>query len=182
MLVPIPDLPIRPGAHRAHVDVHELRDGVEADSAGVERERGIAQGDGADARDADIDCLGEHVLAVLGDAGVGAARAQEVVALRSAVAADDVDDAVGTAEPGHQLVKQVELLRIVAADVLGSMIAQEVVELVECIGNVGVTDAIDDVDVFPGVEMVHAEVILLLRSRHCGRPRVDGKTVCSFGA
>ena len=123
MLVPIPDLPIRPGAHRAHVDVHELRDGVEADSAGVERERGIAQGDGADARDADIDCLGEHVLAVLSNSAGGAARPQEVVAPWSAISADDVDDAVGAAKRGHQSVKHIEFLRIIAADVLGSMIA-----------------------------------------------------------
>ena len=147
-------LAVRPGAHRANVDMHELRDGIEADSAGVEREGSVPQLDRAYARDADVDGLGQHVLAVLGNAGLGAASAKEVVTPRRAVAADDVDKAVGAPERGHQRVEDVELLRIVAADVLRSMIAQKVIELVERLGNVGISHAIDDVDVFPGVEMV----------------------------
>src|SRR5579859_7744316 len=154
-------LPKRPGADRADIDVHELRDRVEADSAGVQRESGVAQRNGADAGDADVDGLGQHVLAVLGDAGVGAAGAQEVVAPWRAVAADNVDYAVGAAEPSHDGVEDVELFGIVTADVVGAVVAQEVVQLVERFGDIGVADAVDDVDVFSGVEMVHAQMIFL---------------------
>jgi hypothetical protein len=44
----------------------------------VECEGGVAQGNGTDTRNADIDHFGQHVLAVLGDTGVCAAGAQEV--------------------------------------------------------------------------------------------------------
>src|ERR1700736_6170270 len=72
-----------------NIDVDELRDRVEADPARVQRERGVAQGDGADTGNADVNRLGQHVLTVLGDAGVGALGAQEVVAPGGAVAADN---------------------------------------------------------------------------------------------
>ena len=62
-------------------------------------------------------------------------------------------------------MQEIKLLRVVTADILGAVIAQEVVELVERLGDVGVAHTIDDVDVFPGVEMVHAQVILSERSR-----------------
>ena len=123
MLVPIPDLPVRPGTHGAYVDVYELRDRVEADSASVQRKGRITEGHRTDSGDADVYRLGEHVLAVLSNSAGGAARPQEVVAPWSAISADDVDDAVGAAKRGHQSVKHIEFLRIIAADVLGSMIA-----------------------------------------------------------
>lgn len=84
-----------PLAHRAYVYVDELAGGVVAHAAHAKRECCVTQSACADAGNADINCLGEHVLRMLCHACVRGAGAQEVVRLRCAVAADDVDGGVG---------------------------------------------------------------------------------------
>jgi len=142
----------------AYVYVDKLRLRVVADSAFVEGEGHFAEVFGGDAWDADVDGLGLHMLAVFGDSlGVGA---EVVVAPRGAVAADDVDDGVGTVQPGEKIVEEVELAGIVVADVSGAVVAEEVVEQFDGRGDVLVTDAIDDVDRFAGVQVVHLQAVL----------------------
>ena len=150
-----------PFADRADVDVDELADGVVAYAAGLQAEGDVAELAGGDAGDAYVDGLGQRVLRVLRDAGVGAAGAEVFVALRSAVAADDVDDGVGPAEAGEQVVEQVEFAGVVLALVVGAVVAEEVVELVHRGGQVGVADAVHDVEAFAGVQVVELEVVLL---------------------
>lgn len=150
---------VLPFADRADVDVDELADGVVADAASAEAEGGIAQDAGLDAGDPDVDGFCEHVLAVLGDAGGGGPGAEIVVALRGSVAADDVDEAIGAAEPGHDGVEQIEFGRIVAAFRLRSMVAQEEVQFFERVRQVDVADAVDDVEVFARVQVVQVQGI-----------------------
>ena len=107
--------------------------------------------------DADVDGLGLGVLAVFGDTGDGGAGAEEIVAPGGAVAADDIDDAVRFAELAHDGMEEIELLDVVVGDVVGAVIAEEVVELVEGAGDVVVADAVDDVEGFAGVEVVEME-------------------------
>ena len=150
-----------PFADRAYVDVDELADGVVAYAAGLQAEGDVPELAGGDAGDADVDGLGQGVLRVLGDAGVGAAGAEVFIAFRRAVAADDVDHSVGATETGEQVVEQVELAGVVVALVVGAVVAEEVVELVHRGGQVGVADAVDDVEAFAGVQVVELEAVLL---------------------
>ena len=75
----------------------ELADGIVADAASLEAQGHVAKLAGCGAGDADVDGFGEGVLGVLGDSGVSAAGAQEVIAPRGAVAADNIHDSVGLA-------------------------------------------------------------------------------------
>ena len=148
-----------PLTNGAYVDVDELADRVVAHAAFVEAEGYVAEMAGADAGDADVDGLGLHVLRVFGDAGDRGAGAEEVIGPGRAVAADDVDDFVGAAEGGQQGVQKVELADVVVADVLGAMVAQEVVQLGDGAGNVLIADPVDDVDVFARMEVVEFEFV-----------------------
>ena len=158
----------------------KLRYGIEPDSACMQGKRCISQRDRADTRNADVNRLGEHVLAVFGYTRFRASGAEEVVAPRRAVAADDVDHAVRPAERGHQRMEHVEFLRIVAADVLGAVIAQEVVQLIQRARKVGVADAVYDVDIFTRVQVVHPQVKLLLRTCLDGGVEIRRIDVDSF--
>ena len=119
--------------------------------------RGIAHLGGGNAGDADVDGFGFHVLAVLGDSV--AVLAEVVVAPRGAISADDIDHAIGVAEPGHQVMEEVELFHVIVLYVAGAVIAQEVVELSDGLRQVVVADAVDDVDVFAGVQVVEMQTV-----------------------
>ena len=137
----------------------ELAAGVVAYAAEAEREGGVAEGLGADAGDPNVDGLGLDVLRVFGDAGMAAAGAEELVGLGRAVAADDIDDAAGTVQAGHEVVEEVELGGVVGALFLGAAVAEEVVELVEGLGDVGVADAVDDIEALVGVGAAELELV-----------------------
>jgi len=149
-----------PLADWAYVYVDELAYGVVAYAASLEAEGGVAELAGGDAGDADVDGFGQGVLGVFGYTGVGGAGAEEVVAPGGTVAADDVDDGVRPTELAEQVVQEVELPGIVVAGVFGAVVAEEVVELREGGRDVGVSYAVDDIDVFAGVQVVELEVIL----------------------
>ncbi len=101
---------------------------------------------------------------------VRGAGAQEVVRLRCAVAADDVDGGVGLVQLCQQCVQQVELARIVVGGVLGAVVAEEVVELVDAFLLVLAAYLIDHVDVFAGVQVMHTEAECLCQAGPgCGR-------------
>ena len=171
-----------PLAYRAYVYVDELGFGVVADSAGAEGEGGLAKVFGRDAGNADVDGFGQHVLAVFGDSrGAGA---EIVVAPRGAIAANDVDDCVGTVQPGEQIMKQVEFARIVVADISGAVVAQEVVEHLDGRRDIPVSDAINNVDRLAGVQVVHLEAVLFPSWGGClgvqgGRRRRCGAAECA---
>ena len=76
--------------------MHESRARVITDTATTERNSSIAQCKGVDARDANVDGVSLHVLAVLRNPlGAGA---QEFVAPRRAIATNDFDLGVRVAD------------------------------------------------------------------------------------
>src|SRR5579871_3353937 len=95
---------IGPLAHRAHIHMHELIHRIVPYTAAMEFQRRIAQCRCRHAWHADVDCLGQHMLAVLGYAARSAALSQECVAPRSPVTADDIDHAIWSPQLGHQRV------------------------------------------------------------------------------
>ena len=99
------------------------------------------------------------MLAVLGD--TVAVFAKVVVAPRRAIAADDVDLVVGMTQLYQQIVEQIEFLDVVILHVIGAMVAQEVVEFRNLLGNILIADAIDDIDALAGVKVVEAQAVLL---------------------
>src|SRR6185437_13475325 len=78
---------VGPSADGAYVNVHEMRGGVVADAALVQRKGSVAKARGCRARNADVYGVAEDVLRVLGDTLAGGA--EDVVGLLSAIAADD---------------------------------------------------------------------------------------------
>ena len=149
---------VGPGADGAYVDVHEAGGGVVADAALVEGERGIADLYGGGAGDADVDGVAEDVLRVLGDA-TAAGGAKDLIGFLSAVAADDIDESVRAMKANQDVMQQIELARVVGDDVVGVVVAQEKVEQRDGVGLVVVSDAVDDVDVFEGMQIVKAQAI-----------------------
>jgi uncharacterized protein len=93
-----------PLAHRAHIHMDELAGGVIAHTAHAQRQCCIAQGQRADARNANINCLGKHVLRMLGDTGGNGASAQEVIGPWRAIATNDIDGGVRLAQLHQQRV------------------------------------------------------------------------------
>ena len=131
---------VSPGADGAYIDVQEVRCGVVANAALVERECGVADARRSRAGDADIDGVAEDVLRVLGDTLAGGA--EDGVGLLSAIAADDLDGGAGAAEAAQDVVEEVEFARVVGDDVLGVVVAEEVVEARDGIGLIVVADAV----------------------------------------
>src|SRR5271156_163117 len=146
-----------PAADAPDVDVDEVGLGVVSDPAALHGERGIAHLGGGNAGYADVDGLGFHVLAVLGDSV--AVLAEVGVAPRGAVSADNVDHAVRVAKAGHQIMEEVELLDVVILHVAGAVVAQEVIELGNGFGQITVADAVDDVDVLAGMQVVEMQTV-----------------------
>src|SRR5580658_5739590 len=98
--------------------------------------------------------------AVLRHAGVGVARAQELVAPGRAVAANHIDFAAGIGERRGQVVEKVEEPRIEMTHISGAVVAQIMVELVHRFGNVFITAAIDDIQPLARVSVKEAEPVL----------------------
>src|ERR1700751_5673876 len=85
-----------PGADGAYVDMHEVRGGVVADAALVERERGVADARRSGTGDANVDGVAEDVLRVLGDTLAGGP--EDGIGLLRAVAAHYLDGGAWAAE------------------------------------------------------------------------------------
>lgn len=79
--------------------------------------------------------------------GVGSSGfAERVVGLFGPIAAENLDDAVGAVELAEHGVKDIEGAGVVGSDFVVVAVAEEVAEGVERLGNVGIADAVDDVD------------------------------------
>jgi len=126
----------------------------------MESECSVAQCGCLYPRNPNVDCLCEHVLAVLGHSGARGASAEEAIAPGRTVATDNVDHAVRVAQRSHQLVEHVELAGIVVAHILRAMVAKEVIELLKRIGQVGVADPVHDVDVLTRMQVVQVKAVL----------------------
>ena len=94
--------------------------------------------------------------AVLGNAGcVGT---QIFVAFGCAIPADDLDFGVRAADRPFGIPQNIENPRIVVMYFSRAVVAQEMVELRQRGGNVRITAAIHDIQMFPGMSMVKPEV------------------------
>lgn len=158
---------VGPLSNGAYVNVDELALGVVADATGVEGFSCVAEQWCGDALDAEIDGFGDDVLGVFGGVG-GAAGAECVVSFLRAIAGEDVDRAIGLADFGEHGVEDVEGARVELAYFFIVAVAQELVELVECLGNVGIADAVDDVDHFAGMGVGELELVDLAVFREFG--------------
>ena len=89
-------------------------------------------------------------------------RAQELIAPGRAVPADHVDFGVGPAQLSREIVQQIKNLGVVVADVAGTVIAQVAIKVIEGAGNVMVAFAINDIQVFTGVQVEQLQPVLRL--------------------
>jgi hypothetical protein len=139
--------------------MHEAGEGIITHATAAERESGIAQRQGIDSRDANIDRVSLHMQAILCDAD--RAGAEEFIAPGGTVAADDIDLPARMTDSGGEIEKNVEDARIVVLDVAGAMIAKEMVELFFGLRNIKIAAPVNDVDAFTGVRMIEAKIVFL---------------------
>lgn len=143
--------------------MYEVRLLIVANSAAMESKCSVANFGRRNARNADVNGLGFHMLAMQRHAV--SMFSEVVIAPRSAIAADNVDRAVWMAEAGHQIVQQIELFHIVIFDIPGAVIAQEMIELRHRIRQVAIANAVHNIDVLPCMKMDKPKPILFGR---CG--------------
>jgi len=136
-----------------------------ADASFAQRKRGVTQGDGADAGDADVNRVRLHVQAVLGY--TWRTRAEKFIAPGGAIATDDIDLCTGAAYRFSEFGENVEKARIVVLYLARAMITQKMVELRLSFRKKFVAVTIDDVDVFASVRVIEAKVVFE-RSRSFG--------------
>jgi len=122
----------------------KLGSGVIANSTIMKAESRIAKCCGSYSGNTNIDrhCL--HVQAVEGNAV--AVSPQIFIAPRRPVATDDVDLGIGPAQAG-----------IIVMDVARAMISQEVIETIQCLGQILTVSAIHDVQSLAGVRVKEGE-------------------------
>src|SRR5262249_18720449 len=113
---------------------------------------------------AKVESLGLNVLRMEGRVG-GPTLAQHVVGLLGAIGGENVDRAVGLTQLREHGVKHVEGAGIVVAYLFVMAVAEKVVQLVKRVRDVGVADAVDDVQYFAGVSTDELQFILLAVDR-----------------
>ena len=97
---------------------------------------------------------------VTGYAGVRASAAEELVAPRRAISADDVDLTIGIVDSRGQIVKQVEYARIEMAYLTGAVVAEKVVEFRQSLRRVRVAVPVHNVEPLARVRVIEAKPIL----------------------
>ncbi len=147
----------RPVADAAGIHVHEGRAGgrIEADAAALHAQPGDTQIRKLGAGDVEIDGLAQHVLAETGDAA--AALAQHRVGLRRAIGGDDGDRLLG-ADFAVNLPQQIEQLRVHARGFVAPPVAQQPVDLFECLRVVAAFALEGDGEHLAGMHMVEREL------------------------
>lgn len=118
--------------------MNELVVRIEADSAGTLGDRGVAQIDQGNAGKAEIDGLALHVQALLRHS-TAAGAAQPGVGLGATVAGNDLERLLAV-QLLPELEKQVERLRVDAADFTRVMVPQKKVETLQPLGKIAITD------------------------------------------
>ncbi len=154
-------MPISPLPHRPHIHMHKLVHRIVPNPTGMQAQRGISQSRRSHAGNANIDRLGQHVLAVLSHAARSPSLPQKRIAPRRPVPTDNIDHPVRPPKLRHQRMQYVELLRIVATHVLSPMVAQKMVQLVERRRDIRIPHPIDHIDALAGMQMVQPQMVLL---------------------
>ena len=148
-------------AHTPNVDMHEVRAAIVAHSSAMQAHGCVTQLRGRNSGQANVDCFGLHMQAVLCHAGVRVARAQKFVAPGCTVAANHIDFTSGIAERRDQVVEKVEEARIEMADIFSTVIPQKIIELIQRFRNVLITAAIDDIQPLARVSVIEAEPVFV---------------------
>lgn len=81
---------------------------------------------------------------------------QECVTPRSAVAAYDVDLRVRASQLLFNRLEQIKLAGIIGTHIACSMVAQEIVQALQCARNICVSDPVDDIDVLASMGVKQA--------------------------
>jgi hypothetical protein len=141
----------------------ETRPRIVAYTAAAEREGRIPQGESIDARDSDIDGVRLHMEAAFGDAR--RAGAQELVAPRSSVAANDLDLCIWTPDGRGHIREDIKRAWVIVFNLSGAMITEEMIELLFGFRHEGIASLVDDIDPLTRVRMVQAKVTHLAIGR-----------------
>jgi hypothetical protein len=141
--------------------VNEIRSGVISYAAAPERQRRVPKLQSRGARKADINRFRLHMKSVLGHAdSVGA---EIFVALRGAKSADDVNLGVRAANGPGSIRYNIENPWIVVMHFSSAVIPQEMVELRESLGNVGIAVAIHDIQMLSCMSVKEPQTAFLNR-------------------
>jgi hypothetical protein len=117
----------------------------------VKRKRGIAQFRGRNSRHSDVDCFAFHVQTVRRYAG--SCATQKFIAPRRPVTANNIDLSARPMERFVQVMQQVEKTLVQLTDGTSAMIAEKVIEAIDCIRVVHVSTSIHEIDALVRVQM-----------------------------
>jgi len=117
----------------------------------------IAQARRFDSGHTDVNRLRFHVQAVNGYPVT--VRAQKFVAPGGAIAANNVNLAVGPSQFCIEVVEQIENPRIVSPNYSGAVITQVIIESNQRLRNVVISPAINNIDAFSRMSVEKAEAI-----------------------
>src|SRR4029077_20622700 len=152
--------------------MNESRAGIITYPSTAQRQRGIAQRQRIDPWNANINGVGLHVLAVLRHPGRTGTK--KFVAPRGPVPANDLDLRARMPDRRGRIGKNVEDPWIVVLDVPGTMIAQEMVELVFRFGEIDLAATVHNVNVLARMRVIKAETMFLRGSGFGGKGGIAG--------
>ena len=98
----------------------------------------------------------------------GRVRSKILIALGRPVSADDVNLGVRAADGLGGIRQKVEKPGIEVMHLSGAVVAQEMVQLRQGLGNIGCTVAIHDIQTFSRVSVVEPQMAVLYRGRSTG--------------
>jgi hypothetical protein len=136
---------------------------VVTNAAAGKRKGRIPKCQSIDSRNSNINGMRLHVQAVFRHPG--RAGAQKLIAPGRAITADNLDFCIRMTNGGGEIGQNVEYMWIVVLHSAGAMIAKKMIELLFGLGKIEVAATIHDVNVFPGVRMIQAEMMLLACAR-----------------
>jgi len=96
--------------------------------------------------------------------------AKVLIASWRAIAANDIDFGVGTTDGLSGVGENVEKPWIEVVHLSGAMVAEKMVELRQCLRNIALAAAVNDIQVFAGMRMVEPQVTY----GYCWRPAGNG--------
>src|SRR6185436_18177310 len=145
-----------PGPGVAGIEMHKIRFGVVTDAAGFQCQSGIAELGGLGARQAHVDRAAFDVQAVLGHAGRHVT--QNFVRVRRAIPRDDLEIAARV-ERRKERVQLVEQRDVDLVNLLGSEIAQVMIDLDERVGNDLAVLAIRDRELLGRMNVIERQTV-----------------------
>lgn len=143
--------------------MYEMVIRIIAHTAEVQPQRGIAQGEGRDARNADVYRFSLNVHAAIGNAAGGAM--EKGVGLRRAISADDVDFSVGVADGLVELIEKIEEAGVHVVILMNAPVAEKAIELSFCRWQVVIALTINNIEAAARVQVIKHETVGFGRGR-----------------